>query len=244
MKKNLEFLKGKYFTHRGLHNKGSGIPENSMLAFKESLKINKPIEFDIHLLMDGNIVVFHDNNLYRMTGYNKDLKTCTYNDIRQLKLLNTKESIPLLEDVLKLVNGQVLLDIELKSSLPVGKLEARTCEYLDDYKGQFVVSSFNPKSVRWFKKHRPGYIRGQIAYETKVYESLRFIQRFIYKYMLLNFISKPDFIAYRLQSLPNKRVEKYRERGYPVLVWTIKSDDDLAKAKKYGDSFIYENIDV
>lgn len=244
MKKNLEFLKGKYFTHRGLHNKNIGIPENSMLAFKESLKKSIPIEFDIHLLLDGNIVVFHDDNLFRMTGYNKDIKTCTYSDIRQLKLLNTKEKIPLLKDVLELVNGEVLLDIELKYSQPAGKLEARVCEYLDDYKGQFVVSSFNPRSIWWFKKHRPSYIRGQLAYEIKVYKSLGIIQKFIYKNMVFNFISKPDFIAYRLHSLPNKRVEKYRERGYPILVWTIKTEDDLAKAKKYGDSFIYEKIDI
>ena len=244
MKKNLEFLKGKYFTHRGLHNKAIGIPENSLLAFKESLKRNRPIEFDIHLLLDGNIVVFHDDNLYRMTGYNKDIKTCTYNDIKQLKLLDTKEKIPLLQEVLKLVDGEVLLDIELKYSQPAGKLEEKVCEYLDEYKGQFVVSSFNPLSIRWFKKHRPHYIRGTIAYETKVYERLGMIQKFIYKNMLLNFICKPDFIAYRLHSLPNKRVENYKKQGYPILVWTIKSDDDLKKAKKYGDSFIYEKIDI
>lgn len=244
MKKDLEFLKNIYIAHRGLHNIEKGIPENSVLAFKEALKINQPIELDLHLLKDGKIVVFHDNNLYRMTGYNRDIKECTYNEIRKLRLLNTDESIPLFEDVLKLINGKVLLDIEFKHDLPAGNLEPKACKYLDNYTGKFVVKSFDPYIVKWFKKHRPNYIRGQLAYDFEDDEELGSLKKFICKKMLLNFITKPNFIAYGLQSLPNKRVAKYRNKNYPILAWTIRLNKDLEKAKKYSDSFIYEKIKI
>ena len=107
--------------HRGLYDEK--IPENSMKAFEKAVSKNIPIEFDIHVLKDKNIVVFHDDNLYRMTGVDKKLIECTYEDIKNYKLKNTKETIPLLKDVLKMVNGKVLLDIELKSDHKLYDLE-------------------------------------------------------------------------------------------------------------------------
>ncbi len=95
MKKNLDFLKGIYIAHRGLYHKEKGIPENSIRAFKEAVKRNIPVELDVHLLKDGNIVSFHDDNLSRMTGYNKMIKDCTYEEISGLRLLDTNEKIPL-----------------------------------------------------------------------------------------------------------------------------------------------------
>lgn len=237
-------LKGKCFAHRGVHDNKNGIPENSMLAFKTAIEKNTNIELDLHLLKDGKIVVFHDDNLHRMTGYSKDLKECTYDEIKNLKLLNTDEIIPLFEDILKLVDGKVSLDIEFKSDLPVGRLEEKACKYLDKYNGEFIVESFSPYSVNWFKKNRPNFIRGQLSCNFEDNETLNNFQKFIMKNMLLNFITRPDFIAYRLDSLPNRKVARYRRKGIPIFIWTIKSDEDLREAKKYGDSFIYENINI
>ena len=242
LKKDLDFLKGIYIAHRGLHNNEAGIPENSLLAFKEALKLNMPVEFDLHLLKDGNIAVFHDDNLNRMTGCDKDIKNCTYNEIKDLKLLDTDERIPLFEDVLKLAGGKVLLDIEFKSDFPAGNLESKACEYLDNYNGDFVVKSFDPFSVRWFKKNRPDFVRGQLACNFAENKTLSSLKKFICRNMLVNIITNPDFIAYELQSMPNKKVAKYRKKKYPILIWTVRSDEDLKNSEKYGDSFIYENI--
>ncbi len=242
--KDLEFLKGLYIAHRGLHDNEKGIPENSIKAFKEAVKRNIPVEFDVHLLKDGNIVVFHDDNLSRMTGYNKMIKDCTYEEICELRLLDTNEKIPLIEEVLQLIDGKVLIDIELKYDAERGKLEKRLCDFLDNYKGKFIVKSFHPYAVNWFKKHKPEYVRGQLATDYKNEKSLGFIKRFIAKNMLYNFITKPDFIAYDLKALPNKMVETYRKKSCPILIWTIKTHEELETAKQYGDSYIYENIQI
>ena len=108
MKKDLSFLKENLIAHRGAHNINKGIPENSINAFKEAIKNNYIIELDIHLLKDNNIVVFHDDDLKRMTGVDKKLKDTTYEEIKDLKLQNTDNYIPLFKDVLDLINGKIL----------------------------------------------------------------------------------------------------------------------------------------
>ena len=244
MKKNLDFLKGIYIAHRGLYHNEKGIPENSIRAFKEAVKRNIPVELDVHLLKDGNIVVFHDDNLSRMTGYNKMIKDCTYEEISGLRLLDTNEKIPLFEEVLQVINGKVLIDIELKYDTERGNLETRLCSILDNYEGKFIVKSFSPYIVKWFKKNRPEYIRGQLATDDKNEKGLGIIKRVIAKNMLYNFITKPDFIAYDLKALPNKSIERYRKKSYPILIWTIRTYEELEMAKQYGDSYIYEKIQV
>ena len=63
--KDISFLTKSYIAHRGLHNKI--YPENSLGAFKNAIKKGYSIECDIHVTKDKKVVVFHDNNLKRMT---------------------------------------------------------------------------------------------------------------------------------------------------------------------------------
>ena len=63
------------FAHRGVH---SIYPENSLPAFQSAIDANLAIELDIHLSSDGKIVVFHDDNIKRMTGANEYIKFLTY----------------------------------------------------------------------------------------------------------------------------------------------------------------------
>ena len=94
-----------------------------MKAFAEAIKNNYIIELDVHLLKDSEVIVFHDDNLKRMTGVNKKVKECTYEEIAEIKLKETEEKIPLLKEVLNLVDGKVPIIIELKTDLRCGKLE-------------------------------------------------------------------------------------------------------------------------
>ena len=69
------------------------------------------------MLKDDTLVVFHDDNLLRMTGRDMLIKDATYDDIKNLKLKDTDYGIPTLDEVLELVSGSVLLDIEVKSDV-------------------------------------------------------------------------------------------------------------------------------
>lgn len=80
-------MKNKLIAHRGLHDKDT--PENSMGALKKALEKDIAVEFDVHLLKDNKIIVFHDNNLKRMTGIDKKINELSYDEIKDIKLANS-----------------------------------------------------------------------------------------------------------------------------------------------------------
>ena len=91
----LEKYKNKLIAHRGLYDNVI-IPENSLRAFKSAITENYPIEIDIHLTKDNNLVVFHDHNLKRMTEKALIIENLTIDDLKEIRLLDTKEKIPTL----------------------------------------------------------------------------------------------------------------------------------------------------
>ena len=210
--KDLKFLKETIIAHRGVHNE-KDIIENSLEAFKEAVNKNYIIELDVHFLKDGEVVVFHDDNIERMTGINKNLKDCTYDEIRNIKLLNKNTYIPKFSDVLKLVDGKVPILIELKNDNKVGLLESSLVQILKKYNGKYAVQSFNPLSIMWFKNNYPNIIRGQLVCKFKN-KKMDNIKKFILKTMFFNIITNPDFISHSVDDLSYKEVNKIKKNKF------------------------------
>ena len=235
---DVNFLKNNLIAHRGLHNKI--IPENSIPSFKEAIKNNYIIELDVHILKDGNVVIFHDDNLKRLTGIDKKIRDTTYEEIKNLKLKNTDNYIPLLEDVLKLINGKVPLLIELKYDNKVGLLEDKLIEIMKDYKGLYAYQSFSPFSLLYLKKYT-NIPRGLLVSDFKN-NKINIIKKIFLKNMLLNFIVKPDFISVNYNYLSSNKIQKYKNKLL-ILTWTIR-DNNLNKYKDLCDNIIVENINL
>ena len=235
---NINFLKNNLIAHRGLHNKD--IPENSMLSFTKAIDNNYIIELDVHLLKDGNVVVFHDDNLKRMTGIDKKIKNTTYEEIKDLLLINSNEHIPLLIEILNLVRGRVPLLIELKYDTKIGLLEDKVIDILKNYQGLYAIQSFNPLSLIYIKKKCPEIPRGILVSKFKK-EKLGILKKIILRNMLLNFIIKPDFISVNYNYLSNKKVQKYKNSKL-ILTWTIRNKEEIDKYASLCDNFIVENI--
>lgn len=221
--KDIKFLKNNLISHRGIHYK---YPENSIPAFKEAIKNNYIIELDVHLLKDNTVVVFHDDNLYRMTSVKDKIINYKYDDLKKLKLQNTIYKIPTLEEVLKLINGKVPVIVELKYDRKLGLLEKEVVKLLDNYKGDFCIQSFNFLSVRWFKKHRPNYLRGLLLSNNK---NKTIIDKLLSNKLILN-LTKPDFLSCNYKLANNKRVINYMKKN-PVIAWTIRTSKQLNKNK-------------
>lgn len=240
LKKDDNFLKGRFIAHCGVHNIENKIPENSIKAFEIAISKGYLIELDVHILKDNTVIVFHDDNLLRMTGVNKKINKCIYSEIKDLKLQKTESHIPTFKEVLNLVDGKVPLIIELKYDTRVGRLENKVMEELYKYKGKYAIHSFNPLSLLFLKNKFPNVIRGQISCDFRDIK-MNIVVKWILKSMCLNKLSKPDFISYDINSLPNNKIERYRKKRI-VLGWTIKNKNDLEKARKYCDNYICENI--
>ena len=145
--------------HRGMFD-NIKTPENSIASFKKALKYNYSIELDVQLTKDNILVVFHDFNLKRMTGIDKLITDTNYEELKKLKLLNTNEHIPTLDEVLKLINNKVLLDIEIKDTKNIKELTNILKAKLSNY-SNFILKSFNPRIVRYLKnntKYEVGYL--------------------------------------------------------------------------------------
>ena len=112
------FKKGRIISHRGIHD-NIKIFENTKEAIKLAKDKNYIIEIDIHLNKDNQIIVFHDYNTKRITKKDMIIEESNYNDLNKQNIIH----IPLLKEILKLINGKVPLLIEIKQENKVGKLE-------------------------------------------------------------------------------------------------------------------------
>ena len=137
--------------HRGLHAAQDGRPENSLAAFARCCALGFPAELDVRLTRDGRVVVFHDRALKRLTGARGRVEDRDVGDLRRLRLLETSQRIPLLEEVLELVDGRVPLLLELKAGAPGTALEAAILEALRGYRGEVAIQSFALRTVRSLK---------------------------------------------------------------------------------------------
>lgn len=230
------------YAHRGLWNEK--VPENSLAAFELALRAGYGIELDIQLSRDGRIVVFHDVSLKRMCGVERRLCDLTFAEIRNLRLLGTNQHIPTLVEVLQLVDGKVPLLIELKGDDIDTTLCSRVAKILDNYGGAFCVESFNPMMLSWFKNYRPRYARGQLVTDfiKEKRRGNKFLS-FLLSHMLLNFLSRPDFIAvhkkYQSKISFKMCTGLFRAKAF---VWTVRHPKEYIDAHRSGKYTIFERI--
>jgi len=224
--------------HRGLHD-NVFVPENSLAAFSAAVEGNIPFEFDVHLTSDGKLVVLHDHNLERLTGIDADVENSTAAFITTQKLMGTEEKIPLLSDVLSLVDGKVPILVEIKNEGKVGALEAKLLEVLKEYKGEFAIQSFNPFALSYVRENAPSIKRGQLSGSFKG-EKLPLYVKFILSNMILNIKSKPHFIAYEMTHLNKLSVKLHRFFKVPILAWTLDKEEEVAVVANYSDNIIFK----
>lgn len=226
--------------HRGFFD-NENIPENSLAAFDGAVKRGFCIELDVHLTSDEKLVVIHDSDTERMCGKSLIIEETDSQTLSLLRLLGTEEKIPSFDEFLSLVDGKVPLIIEVKGTKTNMRICELVAETLDSYKGEYCIESFNPVYVGWWKKHRPGVVRGQLSCRMKKSgnAALR-IRDFMLENLLFDFISRPDFVAYDICAGGCFAFRLARALGaYPV-AWTVRTSEQLMSAKKHFRSFICE----
>lgn len=235
-----------FIAHRGLFN-NVDIPENSIPAFKKAVDNGYGIELDVQLTSDNVLLVFHDESLYRMTGKNLILHNCSYKQIKNLKLLNTNETIPKFKDALKVLNPNTPLIIEIKPEGRYIETTKAAIEMMKNYKGIYNMESFNPLVVRYLRKNEPQIIRGQLSYDYcgDINSKLSKFRKFLLTNLLLNFYTRPDYVAYDCTNTNNisfKIISKILHTK--CVAWTVKSQDQYEQIKKYYDIFIFDSCNL
>lgn len=240
IRQDYKWLTDVYVAHRGLFDNDNGIPENSLPAFEKAAKNNFAIEMDVQATLDGKLVVFHDDTLKRMTGAEGKLSDYTFEELRKLRLLGTDCQIPTFEEFLKAANG-VNLVVEIKTHANIGETEQKVYEALKEYKGHYCIESFNPFIVRWFKKHAPEVIRGQLSCS---YEGTGFskFKRWLLRDLKLCKWNGSQFIAYDALTIRNNKAVKRFGKKIPLICWTVKSQQQYDELHDCFDNMIFDSF--
>lgn len=236
----LSFLARQPFAHRGLHD-GKKVLENSLAAFDRAIARGFGIELDVRMTRDGDVIVFHDAELGRMTGSRGQIMSMSSQQLCGIRLKGSKEVLQTLHDVLRHIHGRVPVLIEVKAT---DNKYLAACfavrRALEGYRGEAAVMSFHPGVPAWFAEHAPQVVRGLVMTENEgrafsPYGMRRWLRR-----QLLVWKAKPHFLAFDIRRLPSPFTAAARLHGLKVLTWTVRGDAAHALAGRCADQVIFE----
>jgi glycerophosphoryl diester phosphodiesterase len=244
---SLEWLTARPVAHRGLHDISRGIVENMPGAAKAAVAGNFAIECDIQLTSDGEAMVFHDDDLDRLTEGSGALLHKTAAELKATRFKNTDERMMTLAGLCTLIAGRVPLVIEVKSHFNGDrKLVARMAEVLASYSGPVVGMSFDPDQVMALRELLPSRPRGIVAerdYTAEDWPEASPAQRHEMTHLRHFFRTRPDFVAYWVDELPSVAPWLARNLfGCPLLTWTVRTEEQRARAARHADQMIFEGF--
>ena len=210
-------------------------PENTLVSFEKAIQMGADgIELDVHLSLDGHLIVIHDETIDRTTNGKGVVNQLTLQELKSFKI-NEKYTIPTLEEVLDLVNQRCFVNIELKNQDTAEKVAQLIEHYISDKNwnhNHFIVSSFDwnaLQQVRFLNEN----IRIGVLTETDLDLAISFA-RFMKAEAL-----HPDF-----QLLSNEYIAKIQEKGIKVFPWTVNEIDDIQRMKSFKvDGIITDFLD-
>ncbi len=233
---NADWLKDRPIAHRGLHDGNAAVFENSMSAFQAAIDAGYAIECDVHLSADRVPVVFHDENLERLTGSSGSIRARSADALSALRLGSSSDTIPSLADLLALVRGQVPLIVELKGIDPASDqgFVGAVAAVAQDYNGPLAFMSFDHWLLEQSDDLGGLYPLGLTAegIRPEILDAHRRI-----------FDGRCDFTSYNVHHLPNAFVDWVRtERGAPVISWTVRTPDEVERSSLHADQMTFEGF--
>jgi glycerophosphoryl diester phosphodiesterase len=244
---DMNWITGKPIAHRGFWT--NGIPENSVAAFNRATKKGFLSELDVHLTIDGQVVVFHDDFLSRVTNRNELISQLSWEEIKKINISNTKYTIPLLEDVLKVVNKKQPLFIEVKSEEQATPREVidlckSLWQVLKKYHGPIVIVAFDPVALQWFMRTNSKIPRMLNVSPTGGHKLiLRVGTTDIVRFDKYIKMTNPSVIGFDiLKTLPSPIYQRAKELNIPTIAWIANTPALKKIAIQYCDSYIFERI--
>lgn len=208
--------------HRGA--KGY-VTENTLDSIKKAIDFGVDgVEVDVHVCKTGELVVFHDFTLDRITNGVGEIGKLTLQELKQLKVDNQFE-IPTLTEVLELINNTMLINIELKgenTGLP-------TCLIIEDYiqnknwlTDNFIVSSFQEKELLAVFNHNQAIPLGVLT-KASVTQAIVLAKKINAKAI------HPNFAL-----LSKDNVKASQDAGFKVNTWTVNTKQAIKRMKSYN----------
>jgi glycerophosphoryl diester phosphodiesterase len=209
--------------HRGA---AGTMPENTLASFNKAIALGVDmVELDVQRCKTGELVVLHDDNVRRTTNCKGFVREMTLEQVQQCRIGFRGDTIPTLEEVFKLVNRRVAINIELKmlgTALLAGELVTR---YVNEYGWSYedvVISSFQHKELAVLKEAYP-YIRRAPVFE-------RVPQSFAPIIKLLS----PYAVVLNYRTVTPAIMDEVHNAGVGVYVWTVNKEKQIRKMIALG----------
>jgi glycerophosphoryl diester phosphodiesterase len=241
-----DWLIARPIAHRGLHDAAAGRIENTASAALAAVEGNYAIECDVQISADGEAMVFHDDDLDRLTEGHGPVAALPAAELKRVAFRKTADRMMTLGDYCDLIDGRATLVVEIKSRFDGDRrLAERVVRILNAYNGPTAAMSFDPWPVGVVRNMAPGIFRGIVAERHYTHAEWNFLtprQKLNLSWMLHAPASRPQFIAYHVNDLPAAVPSFGRALGLPVLTWTVRTDAQRQIAKRNADQMIFEGF--
>ncbi len=237
----LDWLSARPVAHRGLHDAASGIVENTASAFSAAIAGQYAIECDLQLAADGEVMVFHDDTIDRLTDSRGALAALTSSELKAAPFQATADRMMTLGDLGDLVAGRVPLILELKSRFDRdAALANRVAAIVQNYAGPVAAMSFDPVVVGALRAAAPWLPRGLVAQNFEEPDNASTDKR---GYAATAFRARPHFLAWSVRDLPGFWPLLGRWAfGLPLLTWTVRTEAERLRAKRWASQMIFEGF--
>ena len=243
----LDWLTAQPVAHRGLHENAAGVIENTASAFRAAVEGGFSIETDIQITADGEAMVHHDFALGRLTLGSRHLAAMTAAGLKEVPFKDTSDRMMTLGELCDFVGGRVPLVIELKSRFDGNfALATRAADVLKSYAGPAALMSFDPAPVAALREIAPRLPRGIVAerhYVDPEWRTLTDSQKRSLAFLTHAPRTRPHFVAYHVTDLPSPGPWIARNiLRLPLLAWTVRSEEDRTRARRWADQMIFEGF--
>jgi glycerophosphoryl diester phosphodiesterase len=241
------WLTARPIAHRGLHDRAKGVIENSLTAATAAVERRYAIECDVQLSSDGELIVFHDDDLDRLTDESGPVHTRSLAALTSITLKDSTDTIPTLTDLLTLIAGRVPLICEIKSAFD-GRTESvkRCAEILAHYSGPVAIKSFDPEivaAIRHLAPNRPRGFIGESHYQDPEWSFLSPERKMNFATLEHLKDTHPDFLSWYQRDLEEAGPVLGRlGLGLPLMTWTIRTPSMLPRVRALSDQIVFEGF--
>ncbi len=240
-----EFLDPKAERPRVIAHRGfSGVsPENTLIAVRKAIEVGADmVEIDVLLSGDGHVVVLHDDTLQRTTDGKGLAADLPLEELRKLDAGSwfseefAGEKIPELAEVLDLVRGRILINVEIKGEAVTPEIEGgivdQVLRQVAERKmgDQVILSSFEPEALRQARK-LDASIRTASLYNSDLHRGKG----------PLEVMAEVDSNGFNLSSrqLTTEILDTCHRQGRPVAVYTVNTKSKMKRLIAQGVNAIF-----
>ncbi|WP_424002930.1 glycerophosphodiester phosphodiesterase [Maribacter sp. IgM3_T14_3] len=207
--------------------------ENTLASIQKAMDLGVDmIEIDVFKIKSGEIVVFHDETLDRLTNAPGNIEDYYIVDLKKV-IVEGGHAIPMLQDVLKLIDNKVALNIELKGAGTADKVNHIMNYYIKKRNWSpenFIISSFNWDELKEMRRHNPNVAIAVLTEENPV-DAIPVAKE-------LNAVAINPYF----KNLDVEKANEIREAGFKIYTWTVNEPADIDAMKRISVDGIITNF--